>query len=438
MRHGQESGFALLLVFLMAAVVAISLYMEIPRIAFETQRQKEQLLVERGEQYKRAIKLFVGPHGMGRWPAKIEDLENTNNRRFLRHRFVDPFTGKDDWRLVHIMNGVLTDSVLTKPKTDGDQKDASAAVQSSVGTLSSVGALAGVTGLSSNPLQNLNAALRRRASEGGANPTTDGQPGSGGTPGGVAGTGPDGQPYPGAPPYPGTPTYPGTPPSGTPPYPSTPSYPGTIPYPGASPSQGGGYGSGSQPGSMGSTMPGYQPGSYPGMPGPPVNSQTGGVSPYPTLPGSQNPSPNFPQPGLPGSNPSAQQTTAAAIINQILMSPNPRGVAGLGGMQGAMMGGGIAGVASKTEGDSIMVVNDRSKYNEWEFVYDITKDKPLPNPNTSGGVGRPASQLGSQPTTTPAGTSPFGPATPGNFTPNPTGQNPAGQIPTPPLPGSNQ
>ncbi len=39
--------------------------MEIPRVAFETQRQKEQLLVERGEQYKRAIKLFVSPKGIG-------------------------------------------------------------------------------------------------------------------------------------------------------------------------------------------------------------------------------------------------------------------------------------------------------------------------------------------------------------------------------------
>ena len=65
MRHGHESGFALLLVFLMAAIIAISLYMEIPRVAFETQRQKEQLLMERGEQYKRAIKLFVSPHRTG-------------------------------------------------------------------------------------------------------------------------------------------------------------------------------------------------------------------------------------------------------------------------------------------------------------------------------------------------------------------------------------
>ena len=84
-------------------------------------------------------------------------------------------------------------------------------------------------------------------------------------------------------------------------------------------------------------MPGYQPGQfpgqltqYPGMPGPPVSSQTGGVSPmpYPTQAGSQGQPPSFAQPGLQGTNP-AQQAAAASIINQILMTPNPRGLAGV-------------------------------------------------------------------------------------------------------------
>jgi hypothetical protein len=44
----SESGFALLLVFLMASLIAISLYMEMPRVAFQAERQKEQLLMERG------------------------------------------------------------------------------------------------------------------------------------------------------------------------------------------------------------------------------------------------------------------------------------------------------------------------------------------------------------------------------------------------------
>jgi len=82
------------------------------------------------------------------------------------------------------------------------------------------------------------------------------------------------------------------------------------------------------------------------------------------------------------------------------------------------MGGGIAGVASKTESDSIMVYNDREKYNEWEFIYDPTKEKPLPNPSGGGTVGKPASQLGS----TPGGTSPFITGVLGTSTQNPVGQ----------------
>src|ERR1035441_1808724 len=367
MRRRNDSGFALLLVFLMAAMVALYLYMEIPRVAFETQRQKEELLVERGEQYKRAIKLFVSPKGIGHWPAKIEDLENTNNRRFLRHRFVDPCTGKDDWRLVHIQNGVLTDSVLTKQKNPADQKDASSgAVQSSVSALSGVSALPGVTGAGLNTGQpNLNPALRRRASEGGANPVTigpDGQPGPGGTPG----IGPDGQPYPGSQPYPGVSTIP---PNGP-----------VMPFPGFQ------IPGGAQPGQF----PG-QMAQYPGMPGPPVNSQTGGVSPtpYPTQAGSQGQSPYFGQPGLQGTN-AAQHAAAAKMINDLLMKPNPRGLAGVQGAQGNLMGGGIAGVASTAESDSIMIYYDRSMYNEWEFVYDPTKERPLPNPAGGGTIGTPA------------------------------------------------
>ncbi|MGA2194361.1 MAG: hypothetical protein ABSH40_03750, partial [Bryobacteraceae bacterium] len=58
-RRPKESGFALLMVFLMAACVAIMLYMEMPRVAFEAERQKELLLIDRGNQFKRAIQVFV-------------------------------------------------------------------------------------------------------------------------------------------------------------------------------------------------------------------------------------------------------------------------------------------------------------------------------------------------------------------------------------------
>ena len=120
MRRNNERGFAMLLVFLMASVIAITLYLEIPRVAMETQRRKEQLLIERGQQYKRAIQLFVKK--AGRYPGDIKELESFQNQRFLRHRYIDPMTGKDEWRLVHINNGILTDSLVSKPKGPGDGK----------------------------------------------------------------------------------------------------------------------------------------------------------------------------------------------------------------------------------------------------------------------------------------------------------------------------
>jgi type II secretory pathway pseudopilin PulG len=113
-RRDNERGFALLIVFLLAAVVALMLYQQLPRVAFESQREKEQLLIDRGEQYKRAIQMYFV--AFKKYPSKIEDLENTNNKRFLRRRYIDPMTGKDEWRLIHVnAAGQLTDSQVQKP-----------------------------------------------------------------------------------------------------------------------------------------------------------------------------------------------------------------------------------------------------------------------------------------------------------------------------------
>src|ERR1035438_3083241 len=97
----KESGYALLLVFLMAAVIAISLYSEIPRVAFQSQRQKEQLLMERGLQYMRAIQVFQQVN-KGQWPRNLDDIETFQTRHFLRHKYIDPMTGNAEWRLIHI------------------------------------------------------------------------------------------------------------------------------------------------------------------------------------------------------------------------------------------------------------------------------------------------------------------------------------------------
>ena len=65
------------------------------------------------------------------------------------------------------------------------------------------------------------------------------------------------------------------------------------------------------------------------------------------------------------------------MINKILTTPRSNMNMGVQGAPGLQIGGGIAGFASKYEAPSIKVYNERQKYNEWEFVYDMKKDKRL-------------------------------------------------------------
>lgn len=88
----------LLAVMLLVILLAVGLSLEAPRIGQQIKREKEEELIHRGNEYKNAIRRYF--RKFGNYPVSIEQLENTNNMRFLRKRFVDPFTGKDDWHLL--------------------------------------------------------------------------------------------------------------------------------------------------------------------------------------------------------------------------------------------------------------------------------------------------------------------------------------------------
>ncbi|MGH9583589.1 MAG: hypothetical protein ACRD4O_11695, partial [Bryobacteraceae bacterium] len=128
----RERGSALLIVFVFAAILAIMLYREMPVAVFEARRAKEQLLIDRGHEYVRAIQLYYRKF-KPRYPPSIEALEDTNRMRFLRHRFKDPFTGKDDWRMIHTNGITLTDSKVKPFKTGTTGKEQSGGNSSSSG-----------------------------------------------------------------------------------------------------------------------------------------------------------------------------------------------------------------------------------------------------------------------------------------------------------------
>src|SRR3984893_17402234 len=119
-RRESQQGYALLMIFLMAAIVALMLYQQLPRVAFESEREKEQLLIDRGEQYTRAIQLYYLANNRT-WPTSIDDLEK-REKRFLRRRYLDPFTGKDEWRIIHTNGGFLTDSLVQKAPVTGNRQ----------------------------------------------------------------------------------------------------------------------------------------------------------------------------------------------------------------------------------------------------------------------------------------------------------------------------
>jgi type II secretory pathway pseudopilin PulG len=92
----KQGGYILLVILFALTLMIIAMAAAAPRAAIALQRTKEDELVHRGEQYVVAIRRFYKK--FGRYPSSLDQLENTNNIRFLRRKYVDPLTGKDDWK----------------------------------------------------------------------------------------------------------------------------------------------------------------------------------------------------------------------------------------------------------------------------------------------------------------------------------------------------
>src|SRR5215472_11585251 len=99
----REQGYVLLTLLLIIALMAILAATLVTDIKFSIKRDREEEMIHRGVQYSRAIRAYY--RKFNRYPAKIEDLENTNQMRFLRKRYKDPLNCKEgkcaDFRLLH-------------------------------------------------------------------------------------------------------------------------------------------------------------------------------------------------------------------------------------------------------------------------------------------------------------------------------------------------
>jgi type II secretory pathway pseudopilin PulG len=98
-RRRSEKGCVLLAMLLFVALLGIAAVAMAPPLVFQLRRDREEEMVHRGVQYSRAIRRYYKK--FGRYPSRVEDLESSNNMRFLRRRYKDPITGKD-FKLLHL------------------------------------------------------------------------------------------------------------------------------------------------------------------------------------------------------------------------------------------------------------------------------------------------------------------------------------------------
>jgi type II secretory pathway pseudopilin PulG len=94
-KQGEE-GYTLVAVVFLVAILTLSLSVAAPKVARDIQRDRERETVQRGKQYIRAIKLYYKKFNA--YPPNVDALVKTNEIRFLRKKYVDPTTGKDEWK----------------------------------------------------------------------------------------------------------------------------------------------------------------------------------------------------------------------------------------------------------------------------------------------------------------------------------------------------
>ncbi len=149
-RPPHEQGYAFLILLMTLTILLISLTVALPNVYTEAQREREEELIFRGNQYARAILLYHNQ--FNRYPVSVDDLiKRTNGFRFLARAYRDPMTRDGQWRFVHVnAAGAVLDSKtlsLQQPKPGqgqpGTQGTQTGQGQSTTGSPSAFGGPSG-------------------------------------------------------------------------------------------------------------------------------------------------------------------------------------------------------------------------------------------------------------------------------------------------------
>ena len=398
----SDRGFALAALIVFLTALSIALAASAPAYQMQAQRELEQELIFRGQEYVRAIQKYQRSFGI--FPLNIDALLNTNGIRYLRRLYTDPITG-DGFRLLTVNpDGTINGSTMYEQF--GEQQDLFQG-----GTPQMFG-----QGQSGQPFQ-----LFGGAGGPGPPPMVASQQGRGGL------TGRGGQQGGGF-------------------------NPGGFTQPGTGGGRGGGFGPGGTQAGFGQAVNPNQanPGNF-GQPfggGGGFGQQNSGFG-QAVAPNNQAGRGNFGQPGFgqgggqqsrggPGGFGGGQQGRGGPAGfgagggfggSQSGMSPTTTSGAGAGGFGNTnVSAGGIVGVAPLNEDVSLIAYNQRELYNEWEFIAlpgfgTVPLVSPLAGQAAQPGTG--AQNPFGQSQTSPFGQgqpAPFGQSTSIGASPNQSGQ----------------
>ena len=369
-----QRGYALLALLASSAILLAGLALSIPRMAMQAQRLKDEQLIERGRQYQRAIKLYYRQHN--KYPEELDDLEETDGVRFLRRRHKDPMGETGEWRVIHMgTDGRFEDSLLHDLSRDATGRAGGTPRIDSAGML-------GEQAAAQDP--SLATTARRQGPASANNPQTR-------------------MPQPQSP-------FLGSGRVRTARESAAPDLAARNRY-----NQGFEFNAGvaaaeqSQGDSPDGERPDYSkmlPSSIPmdeneyqeRNPDAYLEPQMTGIGPGQRRTGTRavprgrgmagGAAPSAPPARGGGPLSGTAGSGAAQLINRLLTSPRPGGMAGaMGGQQQVAAAAtaqvferGIAGVASTSEDVGVRVYNGKEAYNEWEFVYDYRKDNDRVGP----------------------------------------------------------
>ena len=188
----SEEGYVLVAVIFMMVILILSLAVAIPKVRADIQRDRDEETMQRGKQYIRAIQLYY--RKFHAYPPNVDALVKTSEIRYLRKKYIDPTTGKDEWK------PIMWGQNKTPMAMGFFGQPLAAAVGGGIGpsggNLTGAGSATGGTGLFNSPSGSSSSGISLFGNSPSGTTGASGQSGTG-TAGGTGGTDANGNPTPG-------------------------------------------------------------------------------------------------------------------------------------------------------------------------------------------------------------------------------------------------